>query len=298
MPRHSRFLIPLAVAVACAPASTPETRPVPERAPPVPGPGPVTAPPASIVRDPLEGRSAFRYAAGTRNYEIFSEAKIELASDTAARSETVRLSALVTLTFETLSDSLLAVSGTVSEYEVLRGEAIPAPDSTLPSTATFNASITPVGRLVSLVGDTAGCNPQEPLLAVGQRAIIATPNNLDAGARWSDSVSTTVCRGGTPITTGSVRDYEVEAREMVDGVPVARVRRRETFTLAGSSSVRGRHVAIVGRGSSSAILRFDLARGLLLSEEGTSETALTVSSPRSQAEFRQREATKLSLRNP
>ncbi len=285
-----RFLIPWAVALACAPAGTPETSPVPERAP-----APVTAPPAAIARDPLGGRSAFRYASGTRTYEINTEASIQLASDTVPESETVRISALVTLTFEATSDSLLAVAGSVSRYEVLRGAAIPAPDSTLPSTANFHAEITPVGKLVSFVGDTAGCSPQEPLLAVARRAIIATPNTLEVGARWSDSVSTTVCRGGTPITTGAVRDYEVEAREAMNGAPVARVRRRETFTLAGSSSLNGRHIAIVGRGSSDAVLRFDLVRGVFLGEEGTSETAVTVSSPRSRAEFRQREVTKVRM---
>ncbi|MGI9078620.1 MAG: hypothetical protein ACR2G6_15015 [Gemmatimonadaceae bacterium] len=293
LPRNIRLLVPWVVALACAPTGKPDTEPVPER---FPAPEPVNAPPATIASDPLDGRSAFRYALGTRTYEISSEARIRLASDTVPQSETVRISALVTLTFEATSDSLLAVAGSVSHYEVFRGAAIPAPDSTPPSTASFHAAITLAGKVVSFVGDTAGCNLQEPLLAVAQRAIIATPGTLDAGARWSDSVSTTVCRGGTPITTGAVRDYEVEARELTNGAPVARVRRRETFTLAGSSSLNGRHVAIMGRGSSDAVLKFDLVRGLFLGEDGTSETALTVSSARSQTEFSQREVTKVKVR--
>ncbi len=292
--QKGRFLCTLIVTLACSPArSRPETEPAPDRAP---TPGPVNAPPAPIFSDPLGGRSAFRYAPGTRTYEIISEATIQLASDTLSQSETVRVSALVSLTFEGRADSSLAIAGSVSGYEVLRGQSIPAPDSTLPSTASFQAAITSVGKVLSFVADTAGCNPQEPLLAVARRTIIATPDTLDVGARWSDSVSTTVCRSGTPITTGAVRDYEVEAREIVNGAPVARVRRRETFTLAGSSSLNGRHVAIVGRGTSVAALKFDLVRGLFLGEEGTSETTLTVSSPRSQAEFRQREVMKIGVR--
>ena len=279
--------------MACAPSRTPETDPVPERAPER---APVPAPPPKISDEPLNARSVFEYAPGLRSYDVVSEARIELASDPEAQSETVRISALVTLNLESTSDSLLDIAGSVSGYEVFRGQTIPAPDSTLPSVASFQAAITSVGKVVSFVGDTAGCNPQEPLLAVAQRAIVATPNALDAGARWSDSVSTTVCRGGTPITTGAVRDFEVEAREIVNGAPVARVRRRETFTLAGSSTLNGRNVAITGRGTSDAVLRFDLARGLFLGEEGTSETALTVSSPRSQVNFRQREATSVRLR--
>jgi len=291
--RGGRFLIPVIVALACSTGSRPETEPEPERAP---ASGPVIAPPAAVASDPLAGRSAFRYAPGTRSYEITSEASIQLASDTISQSEEVRVSALVSLNFEVTTDSMLAIEGSVSRYEVLRGDSIPAPDSTLPSTASFRASITPAGKVVSFEGDTAGCNPKEPLLAVARRTIISTPDALDVGVRWSDSVSTTVCRGGTPITTGAVRDYEVEAREVVDGAPVARVRRRETFTLAGSSSLNGRRVAIVGRGSSLAVLKFDLVRGLFLGEEGTSETALTVSSPRSQADFRQREVMKVRVR--
>lgn len=138
--------------------------------------------------------------------------------------------------------------------------------------------------------------PRRPPHRGGALLLVATPSAITLGATWSDSSSSTVCRDGSPVTTGVVREYEVEGRETVNGVDAVRVRRRETFTLAGASTVRGRVLAIAGRGSSSGTLFFDPVRGVYLGGDGESVSSLTVSTGRTGTSFEQRVKQTVTLR--
>ena len=273
----------LIVAAACAPSrgGSPEGAPAP-----APSPAPATRPAPA----PDATSWAFRYAPGTRRYRVTSEATVELRDDSARRQAPIRTSASVTLSFTPAPGDDLALAATVDDYSVDRGDAIPAPDSSLPSRATLRATLAPTGQLDAAPAPL-GCDPADALTAIARELVVPLPDTLAVGDRWSDSASTTACRGGVPVTTGIVRDYEVERREMVRGAPVLHVRRRERFTLAGASSAPGRTTVITGRGTGTTLLRIDPAAGALLDSSGESEADLTVRAGRLESRFHQRVRT-------
>ena len=281
--------------LACTPPSAPAPAPTPTPTPtPAAGAPPVAPPPAP------EARSwAFRYAPGIRRYEVVSEATIETQADTAPQSAPVRTLTFVTLRLDPAPDGGLAVSASIDSSSLTLDPAIPAPDSMRATRATFQATISPTGQLVSPPGADSAvgtCNPADPLIATARALIVSTPPVLDVGARWSDTASTTVCNGGVPVTTGTVRDYEVEGLEPLNGTPAVRVRRRETFTLAGAGTLRGQPLSVTGRGTSEGTLYFDPAAGVYLGGTDTSEAQLTVSDGRRPMPFVQRVTRRVTMR--
>jgi hypothetical protein len=282
----------LLLAAACAPGAPPPSTPVPEpEAPRAPAPAPAA-----------ESRSwSFRYAAGARRYRVESEATVELRADTGSRRAPIRTTAIVTLAAQPSTTAgaptpggpsdvgALSVTVTVDSFAIQLGDAIPSAADTLPSRATFSATMTALGRLTTAIGDSgAACGPTAPLAAAAREVIVPVPATLEIGGRWSDSSSVTVCSGGTPVTVGTVRDYEVTGRETVDGTPAVRVRRTETFTLAGARRVAGRQIVITGRGTGEGTLHFDPAAGAYLGGRAESESELSVRVGADETAFTQR----------
>jgi hypothetical protein len=279
--------------LACAPPGVPPSGPAPA---PAPAAG---APPVASAPAPEARSWTFRYAPGIRRYEVLSEATIEMKSDTAPQSAPIRTLTLVTLRLDPAPDGGITVNASVDSSSLTLGGAIPAPDSTLATRATFQATISSTGQIVSPPASTAesgACNPADPLVATARALIVGTPPVLDSGARWSDSASTTVCNGSVPVTTGAVRDYEVEGRETLNGTPAIRVRRRETFTLAGAGTVHGQPLSVTGRGTAEGTLYFDPAAGVYLGGTETSESTLTVSDGRRPTPFVQRVTRRVTMR--
>lgn len=271
---------------------------------PQPSPGPSSAPePAPSAGTPAaaDARSwEFRYTPGSRRYRVESEATVQLRSDSSRQEAPIHTTALVTVTTVPSTGDRLSLIATVDSFTMARGDAIPAPDSTapIPSRATLRATISPSGQMEIFADPTAAsCDPAEPLIAIARDLVVPLPPTLAAGGQWSDSTSTTICRGGTPVTTGIVRDYRVEGLEKVNGVSAVRIRRTDTFTLAGASMSNGQPVAISGRGAGSSILHFDPAAGAYLGGTTESEAELTVRAGRAESSFLQKvkrkvEATK------
>ncbi|MDQ3698118.1 MAG: hypothetical protein M3373_08860 [Gemmatimonadota bacterium] len=194
----------------------------------------------------------------------------------------------------------------MDSFAVAWGDAIPAPDESLPTRATLTATITPTGQIAldraaavpapGAMATPANCDPAEPLIAAARQLILPLPPMIAIGSRWSDSTSTTVCRGGTPVTTGMVRDYQVEGLETVNGVRAVRISRRDTFTFAGASTAApGQPITVSGRGSGAAIMHFDPSGGVYLGGTADSDFELTVRAGRSQTDFRQRVSSRTSL---
>ncbi|HEU4564169.1 MAG TPA: hypothetical protein VFS05_05965 [Gemmatimonadaceae bacterium] len=258
---------------------------------PAPSSTPRPSPSAGTPAPAAEARSwEFRYTQGSRRYRVESEATVRLRSDTSQQEAPIHSSALVTVTTVPSAGGRFSLIATVDSFAIARGDAIPAPDSAapLPSRATLRAMMSPTGALEILPSPAAGsCDPAEPLLAIARDLVVSLPPTLAVGAQWSDSTTTSVCRGGTPVTTGIVRDYLVEGSEKVNGVSAIRIRRTDTFTLAGASVTNGQPVAISGRGTGTATLHFDPAAGAYLGGTSESEAELTVRAGRMESSFTQ-----------
>jgi hypothetical protein len=275
--RRSPIAAALILAAACAPARSP-----------APAPSPTPDAPASGAAAPAAPSWEFRYAPGTRRYRVESEATVELRSDSSHRQAPIRTSGRVTIALSGVAGQPLALSATVDDYDVERGDAIPEGDGALPRRASLRGTLSTTGELTVPAAPREACDPADALVAAARELLVAVPPSLAPGTRWSDSASTTLCRGGVPVTTGIVRDYEVDGRERVDGTDAIRVRRRDRFTLAGASAVPGRTMVVSGRGTGTATLWFDPAGGRYLGMTWESDAELSVRAGRQSSNFRQR----------
>jgi hypothetical protein len=276
----------LSAGAACAP-----------RAPEPPGPVDVSPLPPRV--EPSAPRDAplplvsgrFAYAPGTYRYEVVTESEIRQPSDSAMLgSDTVdarvRTVALYTLQLDRLNGDSIGVALTLDSLAVERDSLVPAPDSTVASEAgspgmpSFAAVMDARGGVhPAAPGRNDPCSQGEALLGVARDLLVAVPPVLTVGERWSDTTTAMICRGGVPVTSGVVRDFEViGTRRDADGTPLMRVSRATRFSLAGTQTTAHRQViALTGRGESRAMLELDLRAGTVRSatREGTSEVVVT-----------------------
>jgi len=225
----------------------------------------------------------FAYAPGAYRYEIVTESEIHQPDDSAARDARVRTEALATLLIAPLAADSLHVDLTIDSVRAERDSLIPAPDTADSAAAApvrFTAVIDARGfRLDPPPGSGGPCTGEEALLGVARDLVFPVPNELHVGARWSDTSAVTVCRGGVPVTTGVVRDYEVTgSRRDIDGVPLVRIARQTKFSLAGTQTTTyGQVVALTGSGQSHAVFDLDPGTGIVraFTREGTSEVTVT-----------------------
>lgn len=254
-------------------------------------PSPVPVPPQGVRADtiappdvPLPTVSArFAYAPGAYRYQIVTESEIRQRDDSASRNARIRTETVATLLIAPLAADSLHVDLTIDSVLAERDSLIPAPataDSMATAPVRFTAVIDARGlRLDQPPASGGPCTGDEALLGAARDLVFAVPEELNVGARWSDTSTVTLCRGGVPVTTGVVRDYEVTgAHRDVDGVPVVRLARRTTFSFAGTQTTTyGQVVALTGSGQSQALLDLDPAAGIVraLTGEGTSEVTVT-----------------------
>jgi hypothetical protein len=100
----------------------------------------------------------------------------------------------------------------------------------------------------------------------------AMPARLDPGARWTDTVATTACRGGVRLVTTSVHRYVAAGLEERGGRPAVRVERTSDVTVRGEGVQARVPVTTEGRGAGRGTLWMDPAAGRVL--EATTEATL------------------------
>jgi hypothetical protein len=114
--------------------------------------------------------------------------------------------------------------------------------------------------------------PDAPLLTLARDLLIPLAPSLAPGTEWRDTVVTSICRAGVPVTTQSVHSYRVAGPAERDGTPALRVTRTTALTLQGSVMRDSQTVTIAGTGSGNAELFLDAAGGRYLG--GTEESRL------------------------
>ena len=264
------------ISVAACATSSPEL-PAPVSAPPVP-PRVTTPDPADVPLPLVSAR--FAYQPGASQYEVITESVIRQPDDSTQREAIVSTRALLTLRVSPMGTDSLRVELTVDSVAAERDSLIPAPDTLSLALPRFTAIMDSRGTvLAGPPAPTDECSPGAPLLEVARDLIVAVPGELRVGASWADTASVTICRGGVPVTTGSVRSYEVlGTRRDDDGTPLMRMARATTFSLAGTETTSlGQVVALTGNGESRTVLEFDLVAGVVRSaiREGTATLAVT-----------------------
>ena len=281
--RAFRLALVMTVLAGCAPR-TPES------------PGPVDVPPLPPRVEPSRREAPlplvsgpFTYVPGSYAYEVITESVIRQAGDSSRADTTeahVRTVAQFTLALEQAPGDSIRVNLTMDSLAAERDSLVPAPevpaapDSMEAPALAFTTTMHSQGGLQSGASNPAGeCAAGEALLDVARDLLIAVPPVLTVGARWSDTASVTICRGGVQVTTGVVRDFEViGTRRDADGAPLMRIARDTRFSLAGTETTEHRQIiALTGRGESRALLELDLDAGIVrsASREGTADLVVT-----------------------
>jgi hypothetical protein len=110
-------------------------------------------------------------------------------------------------------------------------------------------------------------------LGAARESFPRIPASLAAGARWRDTTVTATCAGPALVIVQTEWRYEVAGAE---GDGTVRVARRGTSTLRGSGTAGVRPVQVSGTGTSAWRYAVDPARGVVVSGDGESRSALTV----------------------
>jgi hypothetical protein len=277
-------------------------------APEPPSPVPVTPlPPRVETPDPRDAplplvSGRFSYAPGTYRYEVVTESAIRDGGDSTEANVTT--TTLMSLRLESLATDSLRATVTIDSVWAERDSLVPGPDTVAKDSVapaipmTFTTIVDAWGTIQSEgAAPRTECGVGDPLLAAARDLLVPVPRELVVGARWSDTATVSICRGGVLLTSGAVHDYEVlGSRRDSDGMPLMRLARTTTFTMAGTRTTEHRQIiALTGEGESRALLELDLRGGIVRSatREGTSD--VTVTYGRTSTPFAQRVVQRVTL---
>jgi hypothetical protein len=306
----SALLAVAAILSGCArrPASEP---PAPSRPPAAP-----VADTAGVTPESINRRGDFAYAPGEYRYEVASETSVEMLADSTggetARSEASGIplvdtvTTLVHLTYriEQPSPALpdggeqQAVTGTVDSFTVRSAGLVPTGERPLPAPLSFRATLAG-GRTPTqfeATPDTACAAPDAALLALARDFLLPLPISLAPGSEWRDTVTTTTCRAGIPVTTESIHSYRVVGSVARDSIQALRVTRESAITVQGQGFPREQTVTVAGTGQGSGELFLDAAAGRYLGGAVESRVELTVTNGVQTKRFLQRATQQISPR--
>jgi hypothetical protein len=232
---------------------------------------------------PLAVRS---YASGSPSYVVTTAASIDVEGDTTPTADTVETTFVARLLLER-AGSRLFVSGTIDSLTT-RGSAR-LTSAGAAGQIRFHGEGTAFGFLTSFVPDVpAACDsPAEAIVATARDLLIPVPERVSVGSTWSDTVISTICRGGVPVTTTAVRQFTVRGLAPHVGTQALEVERRAELAVAGSGTQFGQSVSVTGQGNATTTLFLDLAGGGLLGSSGESAATVTFTGPRGSTAFRQ-----------
>jgi hypothetical protein len=280
---------------------TPSRTPAPESpAPTRPAPGTPPTQPAEA----RPGRADFVYAPGTYRYQVASEASVELLRDSTTPRPGSLVDTLMTkihITYQIGGDGAARrLTGSVDSFTVQSTGLVPTGQRALAAPLPFAATLSDGRRPATFEAhpDTACAAPDAALLAVARDLLVPAPTSLTPGSVWSDTVASTVCRAGIPVTARSVRSYRVVGPAVRDSVPAIQLTRETALTMTGGGTPRGDTVTVTGTGRGSGELFVDPATGHYLGGDEETTVELTVSNGTQTRRFVQRSRQETRLVRP
>jgi hypothetical protein len=238
-----------------------------------------TAAPAPAAPRAVTTRVVLPRRTQEERYAVESVARVE--RDSAGRKESAELRTRAFVTFSVERDSVqLRGVGVVDSFAVRGLEQVGGKPSApmTPMTVPFEFTIDSAQVRVSVRPALSNlCDaPETGATNLVREMLVRLPRQLDAGATWSDSSASFVCRAGVPITIRTRSSYvvdRVDAREQ--GVDVY-ITRTMQLALDGASTVAWRARSVRGTGTGTQSIRIDGRSGALLELNGQSTLMLDV----------------------
>jgi hypothetical protein len=114
------------------------------------------------------------------------------------------------------------------------------------------------------------------------------------GDSWSDTLSTTICHGKTPLVQQTVRQYHILDFIQREGRDLVKVQRNTTITLTSLSNQAAANLTASGSGSSISTLYLNRQSGALLDSDSQSQLQLTITTSRGAFPFTQMTTTHIT----
>ena len=287
-------IVALASIAACASAPATPTTTIP----PVPRGDTAVATPQQPRGAPVA--ATFAYREGTYGYDLHQMTIVTVGTDSASRMEDTLVTAgSITYTIRSAGDTL-AVTGVIDSLAVISSRDTSAAPRRLSAPVTLELRPATV-VIPPPPGDStvipATCDSmEEAAQAIARDAHVRLPAGVQPGHRWTDSVTTAVCRGGIPMTATTVSNFEVQDVQRRGDSTLVLVARRATLTLAGTGMQGPRRITVAGNGTSETMFTYDLRGGAFVESSGQSVLQLRFETIQQTEQVTQRSTSRVRLR--
>ena len=250
-----------------------------------------------ITTDSSTGRDVYAtpYAPGHLQYDlqIFSETRA-FAGDSVHRSDSTRVIGLITTTFATGSHRNTAIVRVeFDSVSVIRGSGTSVPLRANGSlTFTINTQIGEVEPTNQVRLDSCSKEDLESSPIDG-REVLPTIHTLATPNTWTDTLSTSTCRGGALLRITRIASYtRVESPDST--LHIARITQ---FQITGNGQQWNQRIEVSGDGTSTDTLRLGGFPLRLLDVAGSSQTRLIFKTELRLQQFIQTSRTHIVMRS-
>lgn len=253
-----------------------------------PTPSPIKAR-AALTPVPLSWHPSRR--ASSLRYMLRDSSVLSISSDTTTKQIPFITTASLQLVISTAGDSF-TFSGRADSVLLL---------SELQKTAVADTALHIIGIVsrrgaITQIQSTSNSHCKiglEPLAARISELLVKLPESISINSRWTDSSTTVICQGKTPLQQIAVRSYHLSADTTWGGHPALRIESSTVLTISALESDSINHVSATGSGSTTGILLLDPSTGALLESSSRGNVSLTISTGRGMFPFQQLSSTRI-----
>ena len=281
--------ITLSLALFSACASTPVLLPGPDLPPPRVDTSPPPIIPASIP-------TSFVYRDGEHVYDVRETTILAIRTDTALPVfDTVETAAK--LSYRIRRTDAPSIVASVDSLSIRSSRDSTSMARQLDTVVILVFPLELVSVEPSTSAEFPGCDSMSGLArALAQNALVRIPQTITIGYTWTDSVTTSMCRGAIPMVSSARSVYRIHEIRDSTGTSLLRIARGTHLSLSGSGLQGGRQVTITGQGQSETLLTYDISQGMLLESDGQSVLELSFETLRQRQLVQQRSVSRVRQR--
>lgn len=122
----------------------------------------------------------------------------------------------------------------------------------------------------------APCDAAAALATRALEIIPRVPATLSVGMAWTDSATTTGCRGPIPATTHTWSRYTVLGDSVFEGGTALQVQRSDSIVATGEGAQGQHRITLAANGTATTQLFLDVTSGRFLAADEVQQTAVSV----------------------
>jgi hypothetical protein len=235
---------------------------------------------------------------GRSQYLIHDSSTVSISNDTTAPAVLIESATLYSISIAD-TDTVLIVTAHIDSQYINSSHSIKTKqDSTL--RPDIHIAISRQGKLLSKqpVISSVDCSATNtPTPSRIDELLIPLPRQISKiGDKWTDTLSSTTCRGHTLLTHVTIREHELlDLSSSCQQHEAVKVRQTISETVSGSSAGHN-HLGTNGSGTATSVLCLERSTGMLLESKKQSRLDLTVTTIRGVFPFTQNTSTSIERR--